>query len=306
MNCLIIGFGSIGQRHARILRGLGHQISVVSSQRVDQFPSFSNIHDAIYSADFEYVIISNKTNEHYQTLKSLLSTGFKNSILIEKPVFDRQYKIFDQSTPDIFIGYNLRFHPILQDIRNLIMDKEIYSMHVYCGQYLPEWRPGRDYSQCYSALKKSGGGVLRDLSHELDYITWLTGEWKQVTAIGGKISDLVIDSDDVYCVLAETKRCPAVSLQINYLDLKAKRVIIINADGLSLQADLIGNTLTYGNEIKHYDLTRDTTYIEQHKNIINGCRDVACTFEQGMDVLHLIECIEEASMKKIWKTKKQS
>jgi predicted dehydrogenase len=306
MNCLIIGFGSIGQRHAHILRSIGHQISIVSSQKVDQFSSFSSINDAFFSTDFDYVIISNRTNEHYNTLKILLASGFTKKILIEKPVFDKQYKISDLSTSDIFIGYNLRFHPILQDIRNLIMDKEIYSMHVYCGQYLPEWRPGRDYSQCYSALKKNGGGVLRDLSHELDYITWLTGEWKQVTALGGKVSNLVIDSDDVYCVLAETERCPAVSLQINYLDLKAKREIIINAHEISLKADLIANTLAYGNEIKQYDLTRDTTYIEQHKDIINGGREVACTFEQGMDVLHLIECIEEASMKKKWKIKKQS
>jgi predicted dehydrogenase len=305
LNCLIIGFGSIGQRHAHILSRLGHEIFVVSSRKVRQFSSFSSLNTAITTVDFDYVVISNKTSEHFETLSLLSDAGYNKKILIEKPVFDKLYNMQGFSVANIFIGYNLRFNPILQDIRSLLMDKEIYSIHVYCGQYLPEWRPEREYSQSYSSSKKKGGGVLRDLSHELDYITWLTGDWEHVTALGGKFSKLDIDSDDVYCILAETKRCSAISLQINYLDLKAKREIIINADELSLKADLIENTLQYEDEIKNYKISRDTTYMEQHKAILNDDRETACTFEQGINILHLIESIEEASLKKKWKTKKQ-
>ena len=145
-----------------------------------------------------------------------------------------------------------------------------------------------------------GGGVLRDLSHELDYINWIAGRWKRVAAIGGKFSDLQIDSDDNYAVLIEMKKCPIVSVQMNYLDRKARREIIINLKGNSIKADLILNTLEINGEVEEFEVERNLTYISQHEKILSGHYDDVCTLEQGTDVLKLIHAAELATDKQVW------
>ena len=51
------------------------------------------------------------------------------------------------------------------------------STTVLCGSYLPSWRKNIIYNKSYSSDKKKGGGVLLDLSHEIDYITWILGSF---------------------------------------------------------------------------------------------------------------------------------
>jgi predicted dehydrogenase len=99
----------------------------------------------------------------------------------------------------LMIGYNLRFHSSLQYLkRNLALGKigRVLSIMAEVGQYLPDWRPGTQYSKSVSAQNKLGGGVLLELSHELDYARWLVGEVQAVSAQAGKLSDLEIDVED--------------------------------------------------------------------------------------------------------------
>ncbi len=301
MKCLIIGYGSIGERHARILDKLGHDVSLVTHRSQSRFRSFKNIKAAISAYFCNYVIIANRTCDHFHSMIELINTGYKGRVLIEKPLFDKPYEINNLNTLDIFVAYNFRFHPIIQDIRDLIQDNPVYSIHAYCGQYLPDWRPSIDYTKCYSSSKKSGGGVLRDLSHELDYINWLTGGCKYITAYGGKFSHLDIDSDDVFCFLIESFKCPVISLQVNYLDRVPRRELIINSKKFTIKADLIANTISSDKEVKHYYVERDMTYQSQHEAILQDNTELACTFEQGQSVLKLIEAAERSSKERTWK-----
>ena len=49
-------------------------------------------------------------------------------------------------------------------------------MRAEYGQYLPAWRPSRDYRETYTAQSAQGGGILLDASHEIDYVRWIGGE----------------------------------------------------------------------------------------------------------------------------------
>lgn len=296
--CLVIGYGSIGARHARLLKESGYPVSIVTKRRCNEFEVFPNISTALKTRTFDYAVICNKTSDHYRAVCDLEENEFKGTLLIEKPAFDKSSYDLKLSCI-VYVAYNFRFHPILQTIYNLVKNNIVYSMHVYCGQYLPTWRRG-DYRKNYSASRKEGGGVLRDLSHELDYINWITGGWERVTATGGRVSKLEIDSDDVFCILMETKKCPAVSLQINYLDLEPRREIILNGDGFSLKADLVKGTLAIGSDEELYDLDRDYTYLRQHEAALNNHGEYLCSFDQGIEILKLIEAIEVSSQKKIW------
>ena len=300
MNCLIIGYGSIGSRHADILKQMGHSVLVVSKRNVKDFSCNKTIGEALAEESIDYVIISNETYKHYESFNELRELGYSGKILIEKPAFSKLHTLNDVALNNVFVAYNLRFHPVVQKIRSLLQEKQIYSIQAYSGQYLPDWRPGTDYTNCYSASKDMGGGVLRDLSHELDYINWIAGGWRRVAAIGGKFSDLQIDSDDTYAVLLELKGCPMASVQINYLDRKARREIIINLKDNSIKADLILNTLEISGEVEKFEVERNLTYILQHKAIFSGDYNDVCTLEQGMNVLKLIHAAELAAEKGAW------
>jgi len=113
------------------------------------------------------------TCNHYNSFMELNESGYSGKLLIEKPVFLEPCPIPQSGFEKVFVAYNLRFHPVIQKLHEFVKGKEVYSIQAYVGQYLPDWRPGTDYSKCYSASKAQGGGVLRDLSHELDYINWI-------------------------------------------------------------------------------------------------------------------------------------
>jgi predicted dehydrogenase len=97
------------------------------------------------------------------------------------------------------VGYNLRFHPGLSQLKKLVEDGalgRILWAYVEAGQYLPDWRPGQDYRQSYTARSNLGGGILLDGSHELDYMTWLLGKPAEVLCMASKVSALEVDVED--------------------------------------------------------------------------------------------------------------
>ncbi len=303
---IVIGFGSIGQRHARLLKDLGIGVSLVTQRKISQFQTFEDIGAVLKVKKVDYAVVCNQTFLHYQTLRQLEESSFSGIVLVEKPIFEKVYPF--RSWPfQVFVGYNLRFHPVIKRVAELVKDEILYSMHVYCGQYLPSWRKDRDYKLSYSSCQKKGGGVLKDLSHELDYITMIAGHWQRLAAKGGKVSNLEIASDDLFAFLIETTKCPIVTLQVNYLDLEPRREIILNAHNLSLKADLINGTIEWvsmdkGKQKEEYPVTADQTYIDQHMAILNNDFNQACSFNQASEILQFIEAAHEASTKKIWIT----
>lgn len=79
-------------------------------------------------------------------------------ILIEKPVFSKLYTFNKEMIENVFVAYNILFNPIIQRLSTYLSNKKIYSIKVYVGQYLPDWRPNTDYSKCYSASREKGAG----------------------------------------------------------------------------------------------------------------------------------------------------
>lgn len=306
MRCLVVGYGSIGKRHVRILKELGKDVKVVSQHlHVEDHQDCSCINYSSLSSAFkkeipDYVIIATPTADHFQSLKELIQLEFQGIVMVEKPIFDQKLTLPKHRFKRLYVGYNLRLHPILQRLNEILKEEKILSFHAYVGQYLPDWRPTNDYRQSYSASKKMGGGVLRDLSHELDYINLFCGEWKRLVSLGGHISNLEIDSDDLYSILFKTERCPMVHLHLNYLDRTPKREITINTMKQTIKADLIRGMLEVNDSIFQYTVNKDDTYLAQHKAILNRVEHLLCTEKEGVKVLELIEAIESSTIKGKW------
>lgn len=299
---LVVGQGSIGQRHARILSALGLATRAVS-RRANPSPSvFPSLGEALSDGQPDYVVIASATHEHQRDLERLAGLGFRGRVLVEKPLFDQALPLPVHDFAALHVAYNLRYHPLILALRDLCLSDRICSAQVYVGQYLPSWRPGTDYRASYSAKAAEGGGVLRDLSHELDYLLWMLGDWQAVTASGGHVSDLEIDSDDVFTLLVQTARCPMVAVQMNYLDRVGRREITVTTTTRTLRADLVANRLWIdGTETAFTPLERDATYQAMHLDLLGAAEArLACTLAEGLSVMELIAAAEAASFGKVW------
>lgn len=301
MKILIIGYGSIGKRHSKILSNIKKidKIDIVTGQNLKEY-NYGNCFDSLYNItnieEYDYFIIANETYKHFDTLKYITEYVNDKKILVEKPLFCRIKKlnIFNNS---IYVAYNLRFHPIIEKIKNILENEKVLFANLIAGQYLPNWRPNTDYRKSYSASSKKGGGVLRDLSHELDLINFLFSQIESIFTINKKISDLEIFSDDIFTGIGKTKNGVIVNITLDYISKIALRKIIIHTLNKTIKADIIKNKIEicdkYGNhQILKKEVERNDSYLKMHLAVINDEVESLCSFKDGLKVMQLIDKVK--------------
>jgi CMP-N,N'-diacetyllegionaminic acid synthase len=293
---LVIGYGSIGKRHADILSSMDmvSEVSVMSSQKNLPYQTIRSIKE-IKDIDPSYIVVASNTSRHFEELYYLENNFRGKTILVEKPLFHRYHALNIQNN-SVWVGYNLRFHPLMQLIKEKVAGKNLWHVQVFCGSYLPEWRPGRNYRTTSSTRKNAGGGVLLDLSHELDYVQWLCGKITPEYVRSEKVSDLDIETDDLMLLIGRTENGAILQITLNYFTRKASRWVIIDGEGISIQADLIARSVTIhedGEVTDHVwpDLERNATYKAEHEALLIGNTSNACTYEEGLETICLIDTI---------------
>jgi predicted dehydrogenase len=299
---LVIGYGSIGQRHARVLAGLGHEVAVVSRRAIDHPHRFAELAEAVASFEPGYAVIANETSLHRPAFRALRAAGFGGTVLVEKPLFHDVASDDARAEPNAFVAYNLRFHPLLLRLRDWLQGRAPVAASIHVGQHLATWRPQRDFKLSYSSQRALGGGVLRDLSHELDYAIWLFGPWRRVAALGGASGALGIDADDRWSILLDCERCAQVSITLSYLDHAPRRQIAVNARDDSAIVEFFASTFAAGDgkNPERIEVEREESYRRQHAAILSGRPGAACTYGEGYATLRLIEAIERAAAERRW------
>lgn len=260
---LIISFGSIGKRHLTNSRKLmpNAEIAVFKTTLKKNIKKPKNADFIFY--DFKavklfkpnLVIITSPASEHLRYAKMCLKLGAH--LFIEKPIststsgINEIIDIAEKSNLFVCVGYMFRFHPIINLLQKVVTQQKygkLYTMNIDTGQYLPDWRPETNYREGVSAKKDLGGGVLFELSHEIDYATLIVGHPSSVFCSVSKISDLEIDSEDCANIIFEynisNKRMYKITINIDFLQRVASRTIkIIFSEGTVL-ADLIKQEVT--------------------------------------------------------------
>ena len=295
---LIIGGGSIANRHGKVLAEQGVAVSFVSQRNDLEGQVFASVSEALAAESFDYVVVANETSKHEAALEAL--KGFTGKILIEKPLAIAAETLSHFSPEKVTVAFNLRFHPVLLWLKNQIAGQQVLSVECYVGQDLATWRPARPVAEQYSAHKSQGGGALRDLSHELDFLSWLFGDWVQVAALGGRIGQVTVDSDDSWAIIAEFARAKQVSIQLNYLDKKTKRMVIVNTATESFTVDLINFTVATSTTSETLAGSGADTYVAMHAAVLAGETSALCTGEQALATDRLIESIEKAAAERVW------
>jgi len=212
MRYLIAGLGSIGRRHFRNLRALGENDIVLlrshkatlSDDELTGFPVVADLPVALKEHKPDAVIVATPTALHLDVAIPAAQAGCH--ILLEKPISGSLERVdlleaaVKRSGSRILVGFQFRFHPTLKKAAELITSGalgKVLTVHAHWGEYMPNWHPWEDYRQSYAARNELGGGVIRTLTHPLDYVRWLVGEVTEVRALTGHVSPLEMDAEDV-------------------------------------------------------------------------------------------------------------
>ncbi len=205
MKILIAGLGSIGRRHFRNLLALGEKDLVLyrthkatlSDDELTGYPVETNLAEALEKHQPRAVIVANPTALHLEVAIPAAEAGC--AILLEKPIAEDLSRVDELRRAAalngnrILVGFQFRYHPTLNKARELIKSGalgQVLTAHVHWGEYLPNWHPWEDYRQSYAAREDLGGGVIRTLTHPLDYLRYLLGEVESLQAFQGHISPL--------------------------------------------------------------------------------------------------------------------
>jgi predicted dehydrogenase len=258
---LIIGFGSIGKRHARNIRRLQPHAALTVLRRSDAIDPdeaalgvtrTTSLDEALREKP-QFAVVANPSSRHAEVLLPLLQAGV--ACYIEKPVVTNAADVgrlrallhSASPVPVTFAGCNLRFLPSLAKLRALLAAGKIgrpVRASLQVGQWLPDWRPHQDYRRSYSADAAEGGGVMLDLIHEIDVARWLFGEFDQVKAVAGKFSMLEINAEDSACILlAKAESGPLTAINLDYVSRRRVRRYEIVGDVATLAWDLATQTL---------------------------------------------------------------
>lgn len=296
MKLLIIGFGSIAKKHVEAINKIDSDATIYAL-RSNESVTEAGIHN-IYSwsevpRDVDFIIISNPTSKHAETIKKCVN--YNVPLFIEKPVFDRLdeseeiLKLVQENNLITYVACNLRFHPAINYIKKEISLNPPIEYNSYCGSYLPDWRPDKDYRDIYSSKKELGGGVHLDLIHELDYCIYLLGNPNSTSCYLRKKSKLDINSIDIAHYVLEFYHTSAF-ITLNYYRRDAKREIECVWEDKTWLIDLIQNEITNqdGDIIYSEPFDLMETYTAQLRYFIDNISKQKLPendLEQGINIL---------------------
>ena len=316
---LVVGLGSIGRRHVQVLKETYPYLKIAilrhNNCNLDENETkmvdycFTDYKDALLFKP-DVAIISNPATLHIDISLKCATAGVH--LFVEKPIAADMYgvqKLIDVCHDNgvmLMTAYNLRFLPSLNYFNDILHQGKIgniLSVRAEVGQYLPNWRPGSDYRHSVSAQKKLGGGVLTELSHEVDYLLWLFGEVEWVTAHLSHQSKLDIDVEDTAYILLgfkQTNSCKPLtaSLNMDFIRHDTKRKCeVIGEKGTLIWNAVIGKVEYFpesGNEWEELfiDLPEvNFTYREQIKHFMSCVENGVAPYVSGVDGLKALTLI---------------
>ena len=288
MKIIFFGLGSIGLRHARILiDSYKHQLFAYRSgnrpiidERIKKSITEVSSNDEINEISPDIAFITNPTSMHLSTAIECAKAG--QNLFIEKPLgINKQeihnlMEIVNKKNISTYVAYNLRFHPIIEKLKEYVQNNQFLHMRVIRTSYLPSWRPREDHLNNYSSSVNMGGGVIYELSHEIDYIKYLLNEINIISGQYEKRSTITFDAEDYADFIIHTKIGP-VNLHINFMSQIFQRRIEIDFPEFAVIADLTQNyikEIRQGETHAHYEFKdandRDFTYEKQIEYFFNN------------------------------------
>ena len=307
----VIGAGSIGRRHISVLKQLRPDIQIIAviregSEQLDSPPNSDFIVNTVEQAislSIQAAIIATPANSHIEIAVQLAKEGI--NLLIEKPLSTdlapvrKLAELVSAHNLVCLVGYNLRQLESFSYFQSLVNQQfgEIQSVEIVAMSDVRLWRPGVDLLKIPSSNPKLGGGVLFELSHEIDYMRELFGCF-EITS-----SSLTFDPDFLDAV--ETKVSVQaqnsligfeINLELDMNSVKSLRHCKVNTTTQVLEWNILESevivTKQYGEKQKvQFDEERNSSYQAQISHWLD-CIEIGgiplVSLDQGIQDLELI------------------
>jgi predicted dehydrogenase len=236
LKILLVGLGSIGQRHARNLRTLlGDDVELLAHRMRRTAPligpdltadpggdveaaygirPFNELDEALAERP-DLVFVTNPAHLHVSTARAAAEAGAH--LFVEKPLshtwdgVPELIELVEGRGVTGLVGYQLRFHPGFRQLRRLVDEGSLGRLlgaRFAFGEYLPGWHPWEDYREANAALADQGGGVILAQIHDLDVAYGLFGMPRRVFTVGGKRSTLELEVEDTASTLLDVDGLP--------------------------------------------------------------------------------------------------
>lgn len=245
---LIVGAGSIGRRYARLARALDLQELLVFDRDAGRTRALAETTGARACRDLaealdrapEAAIVATPPDDHVATATRAIRAGC--DVLVEKPLAERiepARRLVDAATVagrGLFVVCNMRFHPGPATLKARLAEVGVpWFARAHVGQWLPDMRPGADYRELYCAKAGTGGGVVLDAIHEIDYLVWLFGPVVAVTGTTARLSDLAIEAEDYAAITLRHASGVRSEIHLDYLQAcKRRGCEIVGSEGTLL------------------------------------------------------------------------
>ena len=313
LSVLIVGCGSIGKRHARVLNGLGvrdiRACDPVLEQRntlLAQVPS-AKLYDAYDSAltdSPDTVLICTPSQMHIPMAVEAIEAGCH--VLCEKPLSDTTEgvdglsRLAADQNKKVMVALCFRYHEGLVKAKRYLDSGRVgrlVSVRALMGEHLPEARPD------YAELVAAGFYSAFDLMHDLDLAIWYASQpirrFHVVCGAYALYSELGTDLPDIAEILLEFKdRCVA-SVHLDFFQRPRRRQMeLIGTDGVVIVefARWDGCTLSVYEAItgdwEHEEITteRDDMFRAEDREFLEAVAEdqpILCTIEEGLKSLRV-------------------
>lgn len=313
---LVIGTGSIGQRHCRNLVELGHEVLAwdVDPARLREAGAAPGVTtasslQAALGVGLDGALICTPPASHLRLAREALSAGL--DVFVEKPISHSSegvQALLDEARRRerlVMVGFNLRFLPSLKRVKALLDEKragEILSVRAEFGAYLPDWRPGRDYREGYAVRAALGGGILLDAIHELDYLGWLLGDAEEVSCVAGHRSALAGDTEDVAEVTVRFQSGTLAQAHLDYVQRVYRRNLQVIGDAGTILWDYPAHSVTVlapdgaqdREDFRAEDGDPNAMYLEEMRHFTRCVRERGSPLVDGREALRSLTLVEAA------------
>ncbi len=315
MKFVIVGTGSIAQRHMRNLVLRGHEdLVAVSGTRREKSLTVDGVNvpvaprlDRALDAGADAVLVCDVSARHEETATAALSAGAH--IYLEKPAATSAagcQRLADAAARTglvVAVGQQLRLHPQVRRIQHLLREGALgplVSAHADQGEHVADYHSDEDYRQTYTVDRAAGGGVLLTQIHQPDLLVSLMGPPTRVHALAGP-SNLSVEVEDNVSYQYTTREGLAVSGHVDYLRRPKVWTMQLSGEEGILDWDYHRSELNVRWADPSRDSYSDTDPVDRNSlflaalddflSAITECRDPWCTPRDAVAPLQLVDSI---------------
>jgi predicted dehydrogenase len=328
MKALFVGLGSVGQRHLRNLRDLkGESVEILAwrvrglnqvvTDNLEAEPGedlqsrygFRLVPtlEAGLSEKPDVTFVCNPSSLHVPVALAALTAG--SHVFVEKPLsnnLDNVDTLIAKAERTGLVGYlgcQFRFHPAINCLQRSLetgVIGRILAVRAVVGEYLPNFHRYEDYRSMYAARRDLGGGVVLTQIHELDYLSLLFGMPRRVFAIGGHLSTLELDVEDVVALLLDcgtAQRPLPISVHMDYVQRPSARGCEVIGEKGKLVMDLtVPHLVHYGPDATEMcrqewrNFKRNDMFVDELRQFVAACENremPRCTLADGARTMRI-------------------